>query len=116
MSTKMGKKNKLLIRRGARAYVHIGAVSMLVLVIVGYVFFQTRNVMRGPIITIHTPENGATLGESLVTIKGVAASKKKSPKTKKMTAQTPWIASLFKWLNVENSRNLPLFFFFRAMS
>ena len=28
--------------------------------------------MHGPIITIHTPENGSTLTESLVTIKGVA--------------------------------------------
>ena len=58
--------------RSTRTYIHIGAVSMLVLVIAGYVFFQTRNVMRGPIITIQTPKNGATLSESLVTIKGVA--------------------------------------------
>lgn len=55
-----------------RTYIHTGVMSLLVLAIVGYIFFQTRNVIRGPIITIQTPQNGATLEESLVIIKGVA--------------------------------------------
>ncbi|PIT96884.1 hypothetical protein COT82_00780 [Candidatus Campbellbacteria bacterium CG10_big_fil_rev_8_21_14_0_10_35_52] len=38
----------------------------------GYIIFQARNIIIGPIVKIKTPINGSRLKESLIEIKGVA--------------------------------------------
>lgn len=53
-------------------YVRTGALLLLSVVIIGYVLFQTRNIVRGPVIDIYTPRNGASVSESLITIAGTA--------------------------------------------
>ncbi len=45
---------------------------MVVLAIAGYSLFQARNVIQGPVVEIHSPENGTSLSESLISIEGIA--------------------------------------------
>lgn len=44
----------------------------IVLVISGYVYFQSYNFIEGPVISINTPINGSSVDESLVEIEGEA--------------------------------------------
>ena len=53
-------------------YLKISAVLILVLIIASYSLFQARNIIRGPIIKIHSPENGSALSESFISIEGIA--------------------------------------------
>ena len=57
---------------GPLAYLRTAAMILLAVVIIGYVLFQTRNIVRGPIIDVYTPRNGASVSESLITIAGTA--------------------------------------------
>lgn len=43
------------------------------LLILGYGFFQARNIISGPKITVLTPKNGDSLASSLVAITGIAS-------------------------------------------
>ncbi len=48
-----------------------GIVIVFLIAIVGYGFFQARNILMGPQISLVTPQNGATItGSPLVTIAG----------------------------------------------
>lgn len=49
----------------------IGILSFVFIIIL-YGLFQARNLIQGPVIQIHTPENGATIEDALVHIKGEA--------------------------------------------
>jgi len=53
-------------------YFKISAIVLLLVTVAAYTLFQTRNLIAGPVIAIHTPTNGATVLESLVTIEGIA--------------------------------------------
>ena len=57
-----------------RSITHIRTIALLLFVAVtaGYVLFQTRNLIYGPIIVINSPQNGAAVTESLISIDGVA--------------------------------------------
>ena len=46
------------------------AFSILLVGIFGYSYYQTKNIILGPVITVISPQNGSTLAESVITIKG----------------------------------------------
>ena len=46
--------------------------TLIILLVVGYALFQARNLIQGPVITILSPENGSTVTESLVEVRGIA--------------------------------------------
>lgn len=50
-------------------YTIISFVSILIL---GYGYYQTKNLMNGPILIVNYPISGMTLNESLVEIRGLA--------------------------------------------
>ena len=50
----------------------IGMLFIAVLVLVGYGVYEARNWLQGPQITIQSPQNGAALATSMVTIAGQA--------------------------------------------
>lgn len=57
-----------------RSITHIRTIALFlfIVVIAGYVLFQTRNLIYGPVIVINSPQNGAAVSESLISIDGVA--------------------------------------------
>jgi hypothetical protein len=46
---------------------------VLVASIVGYTLYQTRTYRRGPVLEVYSPQDGATLTDRLVTVRGHAA-------------------------------------------
>lgn len=56
----------------ALSILRISAVILLGVVIVGYSLFQAQKLIKGPIIEIYTPENGATYNQTLIEIEGRA--------------------------------------------
>lgn len=57
-----------------RSITHVRTIILFlfIAVIAGYVLFQMRNIISGPIIIINSPQNGASVTESLISIDGVA--------------------------------------------
>jgi hypothetical protein len=55
-----------------RRYIKWGFVVFAVIALLAYGLFQSKKLIEGPQITIYEPQDGATLTENLVTIKGVA--------------------------------------------
>ncbi|TSC61250.1 MAG: Xre-like protein DNA-binding protein [Parcubacteria group bacterium Gr01-1014_107] len=45
-------------------------LTLAILTVVGYAFFEARGVIAGPIIEVTEPKNGKSFHESLITIKG----------------------------------------------
>ena len=60
------------MNRNAISILRIGALSLLAIIIVGYSFFQAHKILAGPVINIHTPQNGATYNQTLIEISGQA--------------------------------------------
>jgi hypothetical protein len=56
-----------------RLYLRIFFGSIVVGGILGYTYFQSIAFLRGPILSVEFPQNGATLEESLVTVVGSAS-------------------------------------------
>ncbi|MBL7045763.1 MAG: hypothetical protein ISR99_01915 [Parcubacteria group bacterium] len=52
--------------------IYIPAFLILLFLIGGYVLFQSRNIIIGPVITLEEKYSGRTLNEPLITIKGSA--------------------------------------------
>lgn len=59
-------------RRKLKFYTKIFFGSVFLLLILGYSFYQSINLVRGPVITISEPENGSNVPEQLVKIAGSA--------------------------------------------
>lgn len=59
-------------RRKLKFYIKIFIGSSFLFLILSYSFYQSRNLVRGPVITINEPENGSNVREQLVKIAGVA--------------------------------------------
>ena len=53
-------------------YVKITFILILTLTIIGYSLFQARNIIRGPLVEINSPQSGAVLSESFISILGTA--------------------------------------------
>ena len=60
------------MNRNALSFLKITLVCALVLIIVGYSLFQAQKLLRGPIIDVYTPQNGATYNQTLIEIDGRA--------------------------------------------
>lgn len=60
------------MNRNAISILRTSLISLLVVVIGGYSLFQAQKLIRGPIIEISTPENGATYSQTLIQIDGRA--------------------------------------------
>src|SRR5687767_372728 len=60
------------MNRNAKSHIRITLISLLVLIVIGYSLFQAWKLIRGPVIEIYTPQNGATYNQSLIEIEGKA--------------------------------------------
>ncbi|KND46747.1 MAG: hypothetical protein AB201_02825 [Parcubacteria bacterium C7867-006] len=60
------------MNRNAISILRTSLISLLVIVIAGYSLFQAQKLIRGPVIDIYTPENGATYNQTLIEIEGRA--------------------------------------------
>ncbi|TSC61865.1 MAG: Uncharacterized protein G01um101448_1016 [Parcubacteria group bacterium Gr01-1014_48] len=58
--------------RSARTYVQLGMGAIFLLLLLLFIFHQTRGLLTGVSILIESPENGALLHEPLLTVKGTA--------------------------------------------
>ncbi len=56
-----------------KAIIRVSLIVLIVIGIIGYSFFQSRNLIKGPQISLKNPETGATLANPLVAIEGTAA-------------------------------------------
>jgi hypothetical protein len=62
----------MIMTRNASFYVKTGSVGLLILIILGYAFFQAHNLIFGPHITLTSPLNGATYTDRVVEVRGIA--------------------------------------------
>jgi len=60
------------MNRDTKFYFRLTVVILFGLFILGYSYFQARKLIGGPSLVIESPQNGATLTESLVDIRGTA--------------------------------------------
>jgi len=60
------------MRANPKKVLFIGAILVLAILLVWYVYFQGKNLLEGPRIEISTPVNGASFSDSLITLKGTA--------------------------------------------
>ncbi len=60
------------MNRNAISLLRTGLIILLAVTVVGYSLFQAQKLIRGPIIDIYTPENGATYNQTLIQIEGRA--------------------------------------------
>jgi len=58
------------MNRNAKFIFRIASFTFLIIVIVGYAFFQAQKILTGPVIEIYSPENGATYSGALIEIEG----------------------------------------------
>ena len=58
--------------RNAKYALKIGVPVLLFVIIAGYSLYETRNLIRGPILSVETPTNGATTYEPILLIQGEA--------------------------------------------
>lgn len=56
----------------ANWYVKTSIGVLFICVIAWYAYHQSSNFLRGPIVTIDTPENGAVLNDPLIEVQGSA--------------------------------------------
>lgn len=64
-------------RRKLKLYVKIFFSSIFIFLILGYSFYQSKNLLTGPLITIAEPENGSTVQDQFVKISGSTKNIKK---------------------------------------
>lgn len=58
--------------KNPKTYLKFTIIGIFAIAILGYAFFQARNIILGPVIKIQNPENGMSLDYSLIEIKGIA--------------------------------------------
>lgn len=61
-----------MIANDGKALIKILVISLLVIVIAGYSYYQSRNLIRGAQIELASPRNGATVLDPLITVSGTA--------------------------------------------
>lgn len=60
------------MNRNAAYYLKTGSLILFVIIVLGYSFFQIRNVILGPEISLESPLDGQTYTHDLIEIKGTA--------------------------------------------
>ncbi|MFC1802120.1 hypothetical protein ACFLY7_01640 [Patescibacteria group bacterium] len=53
-----------------RFYLKIGLIILAIVLVVGYSYYQMRNLLNGPVLIVTSPQNGETFSESLIEITG----------------------------------------------
>lgn len=61
------------MQQDGKAIVKISVIVLFISFIIGYSYFQSRNLIRGPQIVLASPTTGATLSNQVVEIKGSAS-------------------------------------------
>lgn len=61
-----------MIIYSGKNFIKIGLIALACIGIAGYTYYQARNIVYGPQITLVRPINGSTVSEPLVTISGNA--------------------------------------------
>ncbi len=59
-------------REGIKRLLRIIGISLIFIIVLGYTYLKTRDFSRGPLITIHSPENGSLFSTSTVITQGEA--------------------------------------------
>lgn len=59
-----------MVKRDVTFLLSIGVGLLLFLTIASYAFYKTRDLVKGPTITIFTPQNGMTTTSSLIEMRG----------------------------------------------
>jgi capsule polysaccharide export protein KpsE/RkpR len=59
-------------RQHTKRILKISLVSLVLVIVIGYTIFASHNFILGPRIILEEPQNGSTLTNSSVVIKGVA--------------------------------------------
>ena len=67
---KMKMKMIKILNKNLSTYLKIVGIVFFVIIILGYISFQAKDIVIGPIIEIHSPENGSSVKESAIEIKG----------------------------------------------
>jgi hypothetical protein len=62
-----------MIEQNGKAVIKISVIVLIITGIIGYSYYQSRNLINGPQISLTSPSTGATVNEPLVTVKGNAA-------------------------------------------
>lgn len=60
------------MREKIKKLIRFGLSSLVILLVMGFVAYQSRNIILGPQIKIESPTNGRTAENSLVKIVGIA--------------------------------------------
>ena len=60
------------MNRNAKSLLRISIFSVLGLIIISYSLFQAQKIIRGPVIEVFKPENGAKYNQTLIEIEGRA--------------------------------------------
>lgn len=58
--------------KSPRTYIKIFLITLFAITLTGYVLFQTRNLIIGPVITIDSPKSGASITDPLIEVVGTA--------------------------------------------
>jgi hypothetical protein len=56
--------------RNPKKSITIASILLVVILLVGYTLFQAKNLIRGPVLVILEPKDGATVPYEIVTVKG----------------------------------------------
>ncbi len=59
-------------RYQTRKNIRIIIIVLLVLLVVGYTFYEVSKIISGPNITVYSPKNGETVSTSTILISGIA--------------------------------------------
>lgn len=57
-------------QRNARTYFIRGTIAAVVLLIAFYTLFELRHLITGPVVAVSYPQNGVTVTEALIEIRG----------------------------------------------
>lgn len=64
-------------RRLTKLYLKIFLISIFLFLILGYAFYQSKNLLTGPVVDITEPQNGQTINSQLIKIAGTSKNIKK---------------------------------------
>jgi len=60
------------MKRTANTYIKIGFGVLIIIFIGAYTYTKSNDFLKGPTLSVESPQNGSTLSESYVEIRGIA--------------------------------------------
>jgi len=64
--------NNSTVQNKAKLYLKIFIIAIVVSSILGYAYLRTKDLIGGPQVNIHSPEDGTTVDNALIVIRGTA--------------------------------------------